>query len=364
MKHMLTVLALLTLCVTLLLARAPVDKPRTDKAFLDDIKKLCELSEDQLRPKEDEKKEAARTQEIKKRADQVLDLVKQMETAHPRSGLLADAYSQTLDLLDKLVEQDALPEKNVAIATALKRVAAKGSDQAGQADLALFTVELEKVLKDAKDETKLKAAWTANADRMRKRIEEYLTAYPKYRPGADAMGPLIVVAEFAGDDQTRKLILDTVAKNIPDHELAKIALREKAIGKAFEYDYTVVGADKATSIDKLKGKVVLIDFWATWCGPCKAEMPRLKKLYEKHGKDGFEILGISLDQKEKELAGYIKDNSIPWPQVFGKDASKLADKWGVEAIPTMFLIDRKGALRSVDAREKLEKLLADLLAEK
>jgi len=361
---MLTVLALLTLSVTLLLARAPEDKPRSDQAFLDDIKKLCDLTEDQLRPNKDEKKEAARTQEIKKHADQVLDLVQQLEKAHPKSGLLGEAYSQTLDLLDKLAEQDSMPEKTTAIATSLKKVAAKGSDQAGQADLVLFSMELEKVLKDAKSEAKLKAAWTANADRMRKLIEEFLTAYPKYRPGADALAPLVGVAEFAGDDQTRKLILETVAKNIPDHELAKIVLREKAIGKEFEYDYTPVGADKATAIKDLRGKVVLIDFWATWCGPCRGEMPRLKKLYEKHGKDGFEILGISLDETEKALTSYTKDNAIPWPQIYGKDANKLAEKWGVDAIPTMFLVDRKGNLRSVDAREKLDKLIADLLGEK
>jgi len=85
---------------------------------------------------------------------------------------------------------------------------------------------------------------------------------------------------------------------------------------------------------------------------------------EKHGKDGLEVIGISLDEDVKDLKEFVKDNGLTWPQVVGKPASEFADKWGIEYIPVMFVVDRQGKLRSVDARDKLDKLIPQLLAEK
>ena len=118
---------------------------------------------------------------------------------------------------------------------------------------------------------------------------------------------------------------------------------------------------------ELNGKVVLIDFWATWCKPCREELPRLKQVYSKYHDKGLEVVGISCDNDGGDLRKFLSQNpDMPWPQLF--DPSKpgwhpLAVQYGINSIPRMFLIDRKGILRSVDARETYETLIPQLLAE-
>ena len=94
---------------------------------------------------------------------------------------------------------------------------------------------------------------------------------------------------------------------------------------------------------KYKGKLVLLDFWATWCGPCREELPNLTAAYKKFHGQGFEVLGVSLDQAkaEEKLAKFTKDNEMPWPQVYdGKFwSAAVAKQYGIESIPSAFLVD-------------------------
>jgi peroxiredoxin len=121
---------------------------------------------------------------------------------------------------------------------------------------------------------------------------------------------------------------------------------------------------KPLSIAKYKGKVVLVDFWATWCMPCVAQLPDVQKAYEKfHGK-GFEIVGISLDEDKDRLQQFIKQRKMPWQEYFDgkKWENKLAAKYGVEAIPSSYLIDQQGKIITKVANgEQLEPAIAKAL---
>jgi peroxiredoxin len=116
--------------------------------------------------------------------------------------------------------------------------------------------------------------------------------------------------------------------------------------------FTAVDGRKV-DLTKMKGKVVLVDFWATTCGPCIAELPRIKIAYDKFHEQGFEIIGISCDTELERLKRFIKNNGIPWPQYFdGKqqESNKFAQSFGVDGIPHMFLVDKKGLLRFDNVR--------------
>ena len=108
-----------------------------------------------------------------------------------------------------------------------------------------------------------------------------------------------------------------------------------------------------------KGKYVLIDFWASWCGPCRNEMPNVKAAYEKYASKGFEVISISIDKKQKAWRTAIEELGMNWTQVLNVDA---ADVYGIYAIPKTFLVDPEGIVVAKDLRsKKLEKTLFNLL---
>lgn len=123
---------------------------------------------------------------------------------------------------------------------------------------------------------------------------------------------------------------------------------------------------KPLSIAKFKGKVVLIDFWATWCGPCIAELPNVLKTYEKHHPKGLEIIGISLDKDKDKLTKFIADKKMTWPQYFDGLGwqCKLAAKYGVNSIPATYLLDKSGKIIDKDLRgDQLEAAVAKALGQ-
>jgi thiol-disulfide isomerase/thioredoxin len=116
---------------------------------------------------------------------------------------------------------------------------------------------------------------------------------------------------------------------------------------------------------------VVVDFWATWCGPCVAEMPKMKELYAQYRSRGVEFIGVSLDQPRKQgglkrLAAFVQANGIAWPQYYQGHGwnSPFSASWGIHSIPRVFVVDQAGKLYSADARDKLETLIPELLKEK
>ncbi len=129
-------------------------------------------------------------------------------------------------------------------------------------------------------------------------------------------------------------------------------------------DFEVIGLNgEKLSLEKYRGQVVLLDFWATWCAPCIAEMPHVKKTYQKYKDQDFEIISISLDQAVQPLEEYIKKEGLAWPQ-FLDDGRKISKLYNVSAIPSTFLINGDGVVRKTNLRgSALETAVAELVKE-
>jgi thiol-disulfide isomerase/thioredoxin len=113
--------------------------------------------------------------------------------------------------------------------------------------------------------------------------------------------------------------------------------------------------------EELRGKVVLVDFWGTWCGPCLALMPDLKRFQEAYGTDHFIILGIHSEKGLETLEDYLRKNPKPWPNLPDTNG-KLADAFAVPHYPGVYLFDRQGKLRvAVPFRPGLEPAIQKLL---
>jgi len=122
------------------------------------------------------------------------------------------------------------------------------------------------------------------------------------------------------------------------------------LGHAMELKGTTYDG-KPFDVAALKGKVILVDFWATWCHWCIEEFPNVKKNYAGYHKKGFEVIGISADKERDKLDAYLKDKPLPWIILHDTDGHNPAmDQYGVVSYPTTFLIGKDGTVKSLSVR--------------
>jgi len=98
------------------------------------------------------------------------------------------------------------------------------------------------------------------------------------------------------------------------------------------------------TMDSFKGKVVFLDFWASWCGPCKEELPELELLYKKYAKDGFEVIGVSVDKSESNAAEFLKKRPVSFT-ILTNIKGDVADAYGLPGMPTGYIIGKDGVIQ-------------------
>ena len=210
------------------------------------------------------------------------------------------------------------------------------------------------------DVGKVQAAWLEE-------LKQFVEKYPKAPDAAEAMLQMGIADEFSGEERQALARYTAIVTDFPESPSAKkargAARRLESVGKPLALSGTAIDG-KPVAIESLRGRPVLVHYWATWCEPCKVDIAQIRELYAKYGPKKFAVVGIALDSNKAELAKFLAAKPIPWPQLHeaGGLDGRLAEELGVLTLPTMILIDADGNvvdrnLVITDLEKKLDSLL-------
>jgi thiol-disulfide isomerase/thioredoxin len=311
-------------------------------------------------PSADSVKEPAAVAKRLKLADQKAKLILELYKASPTNSELVRLMPERWQLRPTTVASNQTTKSEIS------EILSKNKNPKLVAEAAYYKANV--AIKNAGTNVRL--------DEVLPPIEDFAKRFPK----DDRVPQLLFLAASSATDKARKTdLMARIEKDFPDSPAAK-KIAEKAsqatisenisemVGTPFVLEFTEAIKGSQVSVAGLKGKVVVIDFWATWCPPCVAEMPNMKKLYAEFKDKGVEFIGVSLDQSKAKggleaLKSFVAQNQIEWPQYYQGNywASEFSSSWHINSIPRVFLVDADGKLASVDARGKLEKLIPQYL---
>lgn len=114
-----------------------------------------------------------------------------------------------------------------------------------------------------------------------------------------------------------------------------------------QFTLPTLAQDKPTTLDSFKGKVIYLDFWASWCAPCRTSFPLLNKMHEKLKAQGFEVVAVNLDEDKAKAEEFLKEIPVSFTVLREANAGEWSDKYGVESMPTSFIIDKQGVIQNI-----------------
>ena len=212
----------------------------------------------------------------------------------------------------------------------------------------------------------LQAAVTAGADasaELEKAGRALVKEFPNGPAGYEVLQELAENGDLLKMHDLAKLMAESGGPAVLT-EIGKGLLRRlDAIGKPLPIEFTAMDG-RQVNLTTLSNKVVLVDFWGTWCPFCVQEMPELKKLYAQYHTKGFEIVGVDFDDDANKVQRFMKEQGMTWPQyIGGRKANRFAVPYGLNCFPYVWLADRKGILRDIHGRTDTEAKIVKLLAE-
>lgn len=197
---------------------------------------------------------------------------------------------------------------------------------------------------------------------LERELSDYEKDFPEDESGKDLVGLRVRLLQATAPDKltaTLEGLTKSPNKSSADAARDQLALLTQPI--ELKFDSATDG--QPVDLAKLRGKVVLLDFWATWCGPCMAKLPEIQKINEKYKDKGFQLIGISLDQDKAALLKIVKSKKMDWPEYFdGKGwENAVSTRFGVQAIPAAWLVDKQGLAHSVGEDADLDAEIAKLV---
>ncbi len=200
---------------------------------------------------------------------------------------------------------------------------------------------------------------------LEKEITDYEKDFPDDESGKDLVEFRVQLLQASAPDKVNG-VLEELSKS-PNKSTADTARNKLALAtQPLDLKFDSATDGKAVDLSKLHGKVVLLDFWATWCGPCMAKLPEIQKINGKYKGKDFQLIGISLDEDKDALLKTVKAKGMDWPEYFdGKGwESEVGTRFGVRSIPAAWLVDKKGIVHAVQEDSDLDAEIAKLIAVK